>query len=263
MAFSFQEHYKPGDSPLHQLDPRVKVVTAVLLIVGIVLTPEHSYPAYPLLWALLASLAAIGGIGALRLGQNAALVLPFSLAALTLTFTLPGEPVARILGLTITDAGLARFVTILLKSWLAAQAALLLAMTTPFIDLLWALNQLYVPSILVAIIALTYRYLFSLQDEAQRLIQARTARSGTRAGQKPGGSLRWRAKVAGGMIGTLFVRSYERSERVYLAMRARGYTGHMRILHASSITRRDILYGAVPVAVLIVIEISAMTLWHI
>src|SRR5690606_15054932 len=117
--------------------------------------------------------------------------------------SLPGEPVLNILGLTFTDAGLIRFFVVMFKSWLAAQAAILLAVTTPFTDLLWALNQLRVPAALVTIIGFTYRYLFTLRDEAQRMIQARAARCGTTAAHRAGRGIRWRADVAGGMVGTL------------------------------------------------------------
>src|SRR5690606_1179253 len=116
MSIELQERYQSGDSPLHRLDPRVKVVVALLLILGVVATPERAWPAYPLLWTLLGSLAALGGLGAWRVARLATVALPFVLAAAALPFTLPGQPVATILGLTVSDAGLARFVAITLKS---------------------------------------------------------------------------------------------------------------------------------------------------
>lgn len=261
MQTSFQERYRAGDSPLHRLDPRVKVVTALALIVGVVLTPERAWPAYPLIWALLGSLAAVGGLGARRVAQMGGLALPFALAAVTLLFTTPGHPVATLAGLTITDGGLARFVGILLKSWLAVQAALLLSMTTHFTDLLWALDSLRVPATLVAIIGFMYRYLYTLKDEAERLIRARSARSGVSAGRKAGGGLAWRAQVAGGMIGNLFLRSYERSERVYAAMLARGYNGQIVKLNPPPLTWSAILQGIIPILVLAIIHTLAALWW--
>ncbi len=75
-----------------------------------------------------------------------------------------------------------------------------------------------------------WRYLFVLADEALRLLRARQARSGQtdRPGLKPGGSLSWRGRVAGGMAGSLFLRAFERSDRIYMAMVARGYDGEVR-----------------------------------
>ncbi|HVO68444.1 MAG TPA: cobalt ECF transporter T component CbiQ [Aggregatilineaceae bacterium] len=262
MKAAFRERYQAGDSLLHQLDPRVKVVMILVLITGIVLTPERAWPAYPLLWALIGALAAVGRLGVRRVARMGGLALPFTLAAATLLFTLPGRPVVTVLGLTISDAGLARFLSIVLKSWLAVQSALILSMTTSFTDLLWAFSSLRVPRVLVAIISFMYRYLFTLQDEAQRLMRARAARSGTVTGRKSGGGLVWRARVAGHMVGSLFLRSYERSERVYAAMLARGYTGQMRMISPPPLTIGAIGQGAIPILALALIEALAVLWWR-
>lgn len=261
MSFMWQERYQVGQSPLHRLDPRVKTVVTLLLILGVLLTPEGAWPAYPLLWALVGGLAAVGGLGAWRVARAGGVALPFALAAITLLFTVPGRPIAFFLGLPISDAGLTRFLSILFKSWLSVQAALLLAMSTPFTDLLWALGSLRLPGTLVAIVSFTYRYLTTLRDEAERLMRARAARSGSVAGRRAGGSLLWRARVAGGMVGNLFLRSYERSERVYAAMLARGYAGEFRALRAPALTWGAVWRGAVPIAALAIIELLAYGLW--
>lgn len=257
----FRELYEAGDGFLHRLDARVKVVVALLLILGILLTPERAFPAYPLLWALLGSLAAVSRISAWRLARLGGLALPFALASATLPFTLPGHTVVTIAGLPVSDAGLVRFVSILLKSWLSAQAALLLALTTPFTDLLGAFASLRVPETLIAIVGFMYRYLYTLGDEAERLLRARAARSAAAPGRKSGGSLIWRARAAGGMVGSLFLRSYERSERVYAAMLSRGYDGRVRVLGAPPLRREAVAYGLIPLLVLILIEGLALAWW--
>ncbi len=292
------EHFLPRDSLVHHLDPRVKLVTALALIVGIVLTPETAWPAYPLLWALIASMAVLARVGVFRLARLGGVALPFALAAITLVFTTPGDPVFSVLGQPVTDAGIGRFAAIMLKSWLSVQVALLLSISTPFTDLLWALGSLRVPATLVAIIGFMYRYLGTLRDEAERLVRARAARSarlripddypysGTRLSRivalpgetlssRPapgryrmhyltahsGMSLRWRARVTGHMVGSLFLRSYERSERVYAAMVARGYCGQLRRLDPPPLTRRAVLIGALPILALILIETLALLWW--
>ena len=253
-----QERYEAGDSRLHRLDARVKVVVALLLILGILLTPERALIAYPLLWALIAGLAAAGSVGIGRLARLGGLALPFVLTSVALPFTLPGHPILLIGGLTVSDAGLLRFGSILLKSWLSVQAALLLALTTPFTDLLWAFSSLHVPETLIAIIGFMYRYLYTLSDEAQRLMRARSARSAALPGHKSGGGLIWRARSAGGMVGNLFLRSYERSERVYAAMLARGYDGRLDRLDAPPLSRRAIVSGSLPLVLLVGIELVAL-----
>jgi cobalt/nickel transport system permease protein len=165
--------------------------------------------------------------------------LPFALAAITLPFTIPGQPLAELGPLTVTVEGTVRLLSILIKSWVSVQAAILMAFTTPFHDLLWGARALRLPSVLVSIVGFMYRYLFVLADEALRLMRARAARSGVAAGTKGGGSLVWRGKVAGGLVGNLTLRAFERSERIHDAMLARGFQGELKTLSAPVMTNHD------------------------
>jgi cobalt/nickel transport system permease protein len=72
-----------------------------------------------------------------------------------------------------------------------------------------------------------YRFLAVIGDEATRMNRARASRSASRDG-RGGGSLIWRGRVTGSLVGSLFIRSYERSERVYAAMLSRGYDGNTK-----------------------------------
>jgi cobalt/nickel transport system permease protein len=184
--------------------------------------------------------ASASGLGTTFALRRSFIALPFALAAVTLPFTVPGPAVAHLGGWALSAEGVVRFASIVLKSWISVQAAILLAAATPFADLLWAMRELRLPKPLVAIIGFMYRYLFVLGDEAQRLLRARAARSGVSgAGRRPGGGLVWRGRVAGGMVGNLAMRSFERSERIYDAMVARGFRGEMLSLNAPSLTDLD------------------------
>jgi cobalt/nickel transport system permease protein len=193
-------------------------------------------------WAVLAGLSAVAGLGFFRLSRSSWFALPFVFAALPLVFTRPGEPLGTIdlgpLSLTVSAQGLREFATIALKSWVSVQAALLLSFTTRFADLVEGLRRLRLPRIMVAIIGFMYRYLAVLTDEATRLNRARASRSAVVAG-RGGGKVAWRAKVVGGMVGSLFIRSYERSERVYAAMQARGFEGEIRTLGSRSLATSE------------------------
>ena len=252
---------EPGAaSPLARLDPRLKLPMTLGLIAGITLAPERAWAAYALLWGLLALLAARAGLTPWRLGRKAALALPFTLAATGLIFTTPGAPLFALGGLTATAEGLARFASIALRSWLAVQAALLLGQTTPLPDLLDAARWLRVPETLVAITGFMLRYLALLGDEATQLQRARAARSGVLPGYRPGGRLPWRARVTGGMVGNLFLRAYERSERVYAAMLARGYGFSVPARHRPPPRWADALQAALPVLAALLIDLAAL-LW--
>lgn len=234
------DHYERGASPIHRLDPRVKVLGALLFVLTATGLPAGAWLPYGLLWAATVGVAGRAGLGWGYALRRSFVVVPFALAAITLPFTLPGQPLAHIAGLTISDTGTIRFLSILLKSWVSVQIALLLAVTTAFPDLLWALRALRLPRALVSIVSFMYRYMFVLADESLRLRRARQARSAAGAeGRRTGGGLLWRGQVAGGMVGNLGLRALERSERIYNAMLARGFQGELRTLTPPVLTAGD------------------------
>ena len=105
-----------------------------------------------------------------------------------------------------------------------------------------------------------YRYLFVLSDEALRLLRARSARSAVIAGRRAGGSLVWRGKVAGRMVGSLMIRSFERSERIYNAMVARGYQGTFRSFSHPHLHRQDYVALALGSGTLVTVLLVARIL---
>lgn len=234
MHIHFLDPYRPGRSLLHALDPRIKLLLTLAFILTAALTPTGAWPVYVLLLSLVISAAVLSELGVSMILRRAVLAAPFVLAALPVLFTIDGPALLHIpLGawsLTITQPGMERFVSVALKSWISVQAAILLSAVTPFPDLLAALRSLSIPPLLVSIFGLMWRYLFVLVDEVLRLVRARQARSGAASlpSMRTGGSIIWRARTTGGMAGTLFVRAFERSDRIYNAMLARGYDGEVR-----------------------------------
>jgi cobalt/nickel transport system permease protein len=239
MQSSFLDRYLSGASLVHRLDPRLKLLATVTYVLAATSTPPGA-------WLALATLAglALAAVGLARIPlaealKRSSIALPFAaIVAISLPFTHGGQVVwAWSIGglrLTITDAGLILFATVVVKSWLSVMVSGLLVATTRFPDLVLALRALRVPAMLATTISFMVRYLFVLADEAMRLMTARAARS---AGK--GGSLIWHAQVLGGMIGSLFIRSYERSERIYAAMVSRGFAGEMRTLTPLTWQPRD------------------------
>lgn len=242
MAYPLAELPVHSESPIHTLDPRVKLLLTLAVIVSATLLPPGAWLAFAALTALLWTAILIAGVGLRAILRRTLPALPFVLAAITIVFTAPGNALLRLslgpLTLTISDAGLIRFLAIGWKAWLSVQAALLLTTTTQFLEVLWALRALRLPAVLVAILSLMYRYLFVLTDEAHRLLRARECRAASLDG-RGGRTVWWRARIAGQMVGTLMLRAFERSERIYIAMVARGYQGELRSLAPSRLTRRD------------------------
>jgi cobalt/nickel transport system permease protein len=226
------DRYIPRHSPAHRADARLKTVLIVATILGVALLPTGAFLAYVMVWLVLVGASTMARLGPLRLVRGSWVVLPFVLVAVPLLFTRPGEALLTLevgpVTFTISDTGLRDMLSIAVKSWLSVQAALLLAYTTSFADLVDALRALRIPAVIVSIISFMYRYLAVLTDEAARMSRARQSRSAAAPEGRPGGSVAWRARVTGAMVGSLFIRSYERSERIYAAMLARGFAGTFR-----------------------------------
>jgi cobalt/nickel transport system permease protein len=243
LSTNFLDRYVNLESPVHILDARVKLLLTLGFVLALALVPAGQWWAIALLVVLLWGTILQSRVGLWFILRQALVALPFALVGFTLAFTRPGAPLFQIpLGfatLTVTDAGLVAFLSVVLKSWLSVQAALLLTMTTHFTDLLHGLQGLRLPTILVAILSFAYRYLFVLVDEAQRLLRARECRSAELPGRRSGGSTLWQATVVGRMVGTLFLRAYERSERIYVAMLSRGYDGTLRMRQARGLTATE------------------------
>lgn len=185
--------------------------------------------------------------------------LPFILAAFPLLFT-GSEPRHQFIindqiTLEISQPGGIRFLSIAIKSWMSLMAAILLSSTTRFEDMLTALRVMGFPKLLVSILSLMWRYLSLMIDEARSLTRARDSRS---AGQPNKGTLAWRARVTGKMVGNLLLRSVERSERVFAAMSARGYTGEPFYRSTRPFTRRDYWILASGIILCLIILVFAM-----
>jgi cobalt/nickel transport system permease protein len=251
LHYDLSDQYHHRSSLIHHLDPRVKVVVTVFYILALSLTPEGSWWIFGFFLFLILAAVRLAGFDLVFTIRRSFIVLPFVLAATALPFTTPGSSLLKIpgLGWTVTESGVIRFVSILARSWQAVQAAILLTATTRFPDLLWALSALRFPKPLVSTIGFMYRYLFIVADEALRMIRARTARSAQVTGRaRP--SIRWHGRVAGSMVGNLFLRALARSERVFAAMLARGYDGQMRSLIRFRMTNIDWIASVLTVLLL-------------
>lgn len=208
-----------GHSPVHRLAPEAKVVAALLFVIGVAVTPREALWAFALDAVALAVVARVAGVRARFVLSRMLVVLPFVLFALALPFVAEGERTS-VLGLDVAVEGLWGMVTILTRALLGVTTSILLAATTEVPRILVGLERLRVPPVLTAIAAFMLRYLEVVTGELQRMRRAMTAR-----GHDP--RWLWQAGPIAASAGALFIRSYERGERVHAAMLARGWTGRM------------------------------------
>lgn len=239
-----QELFTYHSSIIHQLDARVKIILTLAFIIFLSMTPQGAWPAYILFLTITLSLAILSHIGIAFVLKRSLLALPFALTAIPIIFSGPAPletiTISANMHVFFSPAGMERFASIAIKSWISGQAAILLAATTRFPDLLTAIQQFKAPKVFITLIGLMWRYLFVMVDEVSRMMRARSSRSTISPEEHHGGcSLFWRASVTGNMAGVLFLRSIERSDRIYAAMLSRGYNGDPPACETSVLPRKD------------------------
>ncbi|WP_138997214.1 cobalt ECF transporter T component CbiQ [Rhodococcus zopfii] len=207
----------PGTSPVHRLPAEVKIVAATTFVFVVVATPREAMWAFGAYLALLASVWAIAGIRLSWLAPRMLIELPFVVLAVLLPFAESGERVV-VAGISLSAPGLYAAWGILAKGTLGVLVSLTLAATTAVRELPEALARLRVPGLITTVVVLMIRYTDLLAAEAHRMRIARLSR-----GDDPR-TLRQIGATARG-VGGLFLRAYERGERVHLAMLSRGFTG--------------------------------------
>ena len=203
MRADLLDRWSCADSRIHRLPAALKLAVALAIVIVTVVLPVGRWDAFSVIALLLIAVAAASRVPGRFILRRLVTLEPLALGVAGLAMFQPHG--GRI------------FVTMLAKTTLCLLTMILLSSTTPFSALLEVMKRARVPDILVSILALMYRYLFVLVDEAQRMRRARASRT-----FRPGRWWRWRALAT--VIGQLFVRSTERAERIYAAMIARGWS---------------------------------------
>jgi len=236
MHHSFIDRYSHLDSMLHRLDPRTKIIACLSFVLSVVLTPPHQAFQFAGYGAVIAFLIVVSSVPPAYVVKRSLTVLPFVLVVSICT------------ALGRNGAGRWMVWGLLAKAWLAALFVILLSSTTGFADMLKGLERLRVPPVFIMVLSFMYRYIFILGDEAMRMERARQLRSF--------GNTRGQIRVFGNMVGSLFVRAFERGERVYQSMLARGFDGEIRTLSPCAFAARDFLFLA-----LVAVVLGAIKLW--
>lgn len=239
----------PRDSPVHRLPAQVKLVSLVCFVICVVSTPARVFWAFGVYAALVIAGVVLAKLPAATVLRRLAVETPFLVFALLLPFVAQG-PRTDVLGVSLSDAGVLGAWNILAKGTLGVVAAIILSATTGPRDLLTGLERLRLPRTLIAILSFMIRYVSVVSGDLQRMRVARESR-----GYAGGGAGHLKAVAAG--AGSLFVRSYERGERIHLAMVARGYDGTMPALAARAARRDEWLRGLTAPALALCIAVAA------
>ena len=211
-------HYH-GHSPVHRAQPHHKILALLGFVLVVVATPREWFLAYAGFLAVLGVVIAVSRVPVTYLLKRLVVEVPFVVFAVLMPFIALG-PQVEVLGVSVSQAGLLAAWGLLAKGTLGVLASLTLAATTEAHDVLRGLQRLRMPELIVQIMGFMIRYLDIVTDEMRRMLTAMRSR---------GCDLRaprhWPALAKA--LGALFIRSYERGERVHLAMLSRGYTGRL------------------------------------
>ena len=240
--------FVPRRSPMHGLPPQCKIVSMAMLVLAIVATPREQVWAYGLYAAVLVALLAAARLPLALVARRMTIELPFVAFALLLPFV-AGGPRRQVGPVALSADGLWGAWNILAKGTLGVGLALVLTMTTTVPDVVRGLERLRLPSALIAMLTFMVRYIDVISGELARMRIARVSR-----GDDP--RWPWQARAVAHTAGTLFVRSYERGERVFVAMQSRGYAGQMPAAGGARASARQWLQALVPVVV--VTAVAAM-----
>ena len=236
-------------SPIHRLDPRAKLLGMVAITIVAVSTPLDAWPVYACCAAVLVAVASVARVTPLAIWRRVRFLLPIVLAAaIFLPFVRDGGQTWDLGPLTLHEQGLRTFAAVSIKAIIGTVSAVLLGATTTFPQVLRGLEAMRVPRLLVLIAAFMYRYLFVIVEEAGRMRAALAARA-----YRPAHALH--AGPIGRMATAMFLRTYSRGERVYHAMLARGYAGHMPQLRPLVLHRGDALFVGLVLAALLPLRV--------
>jgi cobalt/nickel transport system permease protein len=214
----------PGASPVHRLPPQCKLVAHLTFVLVVVATPRERIWAFAGYAALLAAVAAVARIRYGLVLRRTMIEVPFVVFALLLPFFATGEKITVPGGLELSEPGLWGAWNILAKGTLGVVASVLLAATTEPRLLLLGIERLRMPQLITQIATFMLRYADVVTGEMSRMRTARAARGFEARDLRDAG-------VLARSLGALFLRSYERGERVHLAMVSRGYDGRMPVLY--------------------------------
>jgi cobalt/nickel transport system permease protein len=240
------------DTPLHRIHPAIKLlVTAIYLVVVISFGAEQisgliAFFFYPIL------LMTFGEIPFKPLMGRILIALPFTVFA-GLSNMLVSREVVMILGGMIITKGMVVFLSILIKTVLTVTAVLLLIATTSMNELLYAMLYFHIPSILVLQITMTFRYLGVLMGEVSVMYHAYILRAPRERGIK--------LKDMGPFLGQLIIRSFDRADRIYHAMKCRGFEGGITFTNYKKIPFKQLMYLIVGSGILVLLRLVNISEW--
>jgi len=249
------DRYAGISSPIHRWDPRLRLVSIFALIFSVILLYNLQLVVIGMIFAIILTCISKIPLSFVlsRMKVVFVLVLPFFII---IPFTIIGDGVeiASFGGITLSYRGIeyVKFAAMIVIKALTAVMLIFPMIGTSRMDItIKALEGLHLPNKLVQMFAFTYRYIFVLDDEFTRMDRSLASR-----GFRKRGNL-YTLTTISKAIAMLFVKSYERADRVFYAMRSKGYSGTVATLHEFHARRQDWVNTAVVVEFAVLLQVAA------
>ncbi len=255
MHHSFLDSYADIQSPVHRIDPKIKVVLSILLIIFAVSLKDLRE--FLFIFIFLNIIVLLSNIPIQKVFVKTLKIIPFIFVLSIFIPFVQGEETLfefkHIVHIVIKKEGFTLFAKIVSRAYLTVFITIILITTTKFNSLLKGFEGLKIPHFFILIFSFMYRYIYLFFDEFERLLRARKSRM-----IKP--TYYGKMKSLAYVISTMFLRTFERSERIYEAMISRGFTGEIITLEELTIQRIDIFILVFVVIVLITVRLLSLYL---
>jgi cobalt/nickel transport system permease protein len=218
------------DTVIHRLNARTKVIATFAFIVTVVSFPKYEITGLIPFFLFPAVIFSLGDIPVWFILKKVLIVSVFAVFIGIFNPLFDTHVMIDLFGIPVSG-GWVSFFSILLKFFLTMCSALLLISTTSFPGICHALRKLRIPEIFISQLLFLYRYIFVLIEETLRMVRARDLRSFGKRGQG--------MKVFINLIGTLFMRTVERADRIYNAMLSRGFSGTIYYVKSDRLRNAD------------------------
>ena len=230
---NFLDYLSTGDSPLHRLDPRAKLLTVMAFIIAVVSFPRYEISSLLPFFFFPAVMIPLAGIPARYLFRKYIVLLPFAIL-IGISNPFFDREIMLFIGPLPVTGGMVSFLSILIRFTLTVLAAFILIAVTGFNGVCLALERFRVPQVFCIQLMMLYRYIFVLSSEALRMARARELRSLGKKGQGP--------RSYTSLIGHLLLRTWERARRIHMAMLSRGFQGDFYVRRPLSLKEHDVTF---------------------
>jgi cobalt/nickel transport system permease protein len=231
--FKLLDRLAAGETAIHRLDPRAKVLVTIIFIIAVVSFGKYDLFALFPYFVFPAAMIAAGNLPARYIAKKVLLLTPFVLLIGIFNPLFDREVLVRIGPLGISG-GWISCSSIVVRTMLTLGAALVLAGVTGFPAICGALERMGMPNAFAVQLLFLYRYIFVLTEEGSRMSRARELRTFGKKGLE--------MKVFGSLVGHFLLRTWQRAERVHMAMLARGFNGEFSTARTSRFGTREVLF---------------------